>query len=64
MSDVVSARMKRTWDSLARRNSMHYIATDKDDWEVETFLQVGKQRLSAILRRMAATAGSFTQASV
>lgn len=57
MSDVVSARMKRTWDSLARRNSMHYIATDKDDWEVETFLQVGKQRLSAILRRMGVEPG-------
>lgn len=52
MSDVISERMRRTWDSLAQRNAAHYIATDRQSWDTDTFLSVGRERLGGILRRL------------
>jgi SAM-dependent methyltransferase len=49
MSNLVTARMKQTWDALARQNSMHYIATDRDDWDLELFLRSGRDRLFWLL---------------
>src|SRR5690349_10281933 len=37
MDNSASDRMKQTWNSLASRNSMHFIATDQAQWEIETF---------------------------
>jgi hypothetical protein len=37
MSHQVASRMKRTWNTLARENAMHFIATERHDWNVESF---------------------------
>jgi 2-polyprenyl-3-methyl-5-hydroxy-6-metoxy-1,4-benzoquinol methylase len=47
--------MKQTWNSLASRNSMHYIATDKNQWDVDSFFRIGNQRLHMLLSRMGVT---------
>jgi 2-polyprenyl-3-methyl-5-hydroxy-6-metoxy-1,4-benzoquinol methylase len=64
MSNVVSERMRSTWDSLARRNAAHYIATDKQDWDIDTFLRVGKERLHALLERLGARPADYGGALV
>src|SRR5207253_1801893 len=55
MHNSASDRMKQTWNSLASRNSMHYIATDKTQWDVDTFFHTGNQRLHMLLSRMGVT---------
>ena len=52
MGNSTPERMKQTWNSLASRNSMHFIATDKAHWDVGSFFSIGKQRLHNILHRM------------
>jgi ubiquinone/menaquinone biosynthesis C-methylase UbiE len=37
--------MQTTWDTLARRNAMHFIATDQAAWDRTHFLQAGAERL-------------------
>jgi SAM-dependent methyltransferase len=59
MSDIVSERMRRTWDSLARENAAHYIATDQPKWEIDSFYQIGKQRLHALLARLGAQPADY-----
>ena len=34
-------RMRATWDDLARRNAMHFISTDRRDWDQAQFLAEG-----------------------
>jgi SAM-dependent methyltransferase len=55
MGNSASDRMKQTWNNLARRDSMHFIATDEARWEVETFFRIGRQRLQFLLDRMGVT---------
>src|SRR5215208_3032048 len=38
-----SNRMKSTWNALARRNAMHFIATEREDWDTESFLKSGRE---------------------
>jgi SAM-dependent methyltransferase len=45
LSDCTTNRMKRTWDTLAQRNAMHFIATERDDWDIDSFLESGKKTL-------------------
>lgn len=45
---ATSSRMRATWDALARRNAMHYISTDRVDWDRTAFLASGTERLTAI----------------
>jgi SAM-dependent methyltransferase len=35
--------MKRDWDARARENAMHYIVSDRLDWELDEFLASGRQ---------------------
>ena len=39
--------MKRDWDARARDNAMHYIASGRDDWDVEAFLESGRESVEA-----------------
>ena len=55
MSDTWSERMKRTWDQLAERDAMHYIATDRDDWDRAAFLDSGER----VVQRLAGLAGRW-----
>ncbi|MEM2293076.1 MAG: class I SAM-dependent methyltransferase [Candidatus Bathyarchaeia archaeon] len=34
--------MKETWDTLAKKNAMYYIATERTDWKLDEFLESGK----------------------
>ena len=51
MASRASNRMKRTWDTLAQRNAMHFIATERADWDVASFLASGQDMLRTILAR-------------
>src|SRR5262249_13725956 len=37
VSEQVSRRMRATWDALARRNAMHFIATERSEWTRDAF---------------------------
>jgi ubiquinone/menaquinone biosynthesis C-methylase UbiE len=50
MSDRQSARMRETWDTLARMNAMHYIATGRKDWDRGEFLQSGRDMVRTLLQ--------------
>jgi SAM-dependent methyltransferase len=49
MSNAWSERMKRTWDELAERNAMHYIATDRADWDRTAFLDSGERVVARLV---------------
>jgi|SRR5215470_7096410 len=40
--DVVTTKLRQQWDSLSRENAFHYIASLKDKWEENDFLQSGE----------------------
>jgi hypothetical protein len=46
--------MKRTWNTLARKNAMHFIATERDDWNVESFLSSGREVVQNMLDELGA----------
>lgn len=48
MTDAWSERMRRTWDQLAERNAMHFIATERTDWNRAEFLGSGEQIVSMV----------------
>lgn len=54
-NQAVEQRMKQTWDALARKNAMHFIATDRDNWDVESFLQSGADTVNHILTEVLGT---------
>src|SRR5262249_11954603 len=45
----LTARMKDTWDMLARRNAMHYIATEREEWDRDAFLRSGRETIRTLL---------------
>jgi SAM-dependent methyltransferase len=45
MEDRITRRMRKTGDALAQRNAMHFIATERDDWDLASFLESGKKTL-------------------
>ncbi len=47
--NLITRRMKATWDALASRNAMHFIATEREDWELESFLESGRTALRSIM---------------
>lgn len=51
----VAEMMRREWDERARKNSYHYIASWKKDWDINSFLASGeedyRQLVSPILER-------------
>ena len=49
MSEDLTARMRDTWDMLARRNAMHYIATEREEWDRDAFLRSGRETLHTLL---------------
>lgn len=54
MSNNVTNRMKSTWDTLGRRNAMHFISTERDDWDVESFLNSGRETIRDLFVMMGA----------
>ena len=53
--------MRRDWDERARKNSYHYIASWRKDWDINSFLASGdedyRQLVSPILERCGIVAG-------
>lgn len=41
--------MRSTWDTLAQRDAMHFIATERTDWDLESFLSSGRQTVARLL---------------
>src|SRR6185295_6494060 len=52
MDSHVSDRMKSTWNTLARQNAMHFIATERDHWDTESFLNSGRETVYRLLGMM------------
>ena len=50
MSQQLSLRMRATWDALARRNAMHFIATERPEWNRDAFLQSGREIVRLLLQ--------------
>jgi SAM-dependent methyltransferase len=44
--------MQQTWDRLARRDAMHFISTDRSDWDEAAFLASGRERLADLVARL------------
>jgi len=38
----VKEMMRRDWDARARRDAFHYIASWKQDWDINSFLASGE----------------------
>src|SRR5258708_7750647 len=55
MGSHVSDRMKSTWNALARQNAMHFIATEREDWDTESFLKSGRETVHHLLGMMGAS---------
>lgn len=49
MGDPVSRRMKSTWNALAARNAMHFIATEREDWDLDSFLESGRRSIAELV---------------
>lgn len=49
MSDQLSASMRSTWDTLAQRDALHFIATERTNWDLESFLTSGRQTMARLL---------------
>jgi ubiquinone/menaquinone biosynthesis C-methylase UbiE len=41
-SDVVAAKLREEWDSLSRKNALHYIASLREQWNEDEFLESGE----------------------
>ena len=48
----LTKRMRRDWDERARRNAFHYIASWKQDWDLETFLASGEKDYDTLVAPM------------
>jgi SAM-dependent methyltransferase len=57
MTDELAWRMRQTWDALARRDAMHFIATERRDWDRASFLDSGRQTLRSLLELVGAPLG-------
>jgi len=42
--------MRSTWDALARRNAMHFIASERPEWNPEEFLESGRETVRLLLQ--------------
>lgn len=49
MTDHLSSSMRSTWDTLAQRDALHFIATERTDWDLESFLSSGRQTIARLL---------------
>lgn len=45
----VTEMMRRDWDERARRNAFHYIASWKQEWDVESFLASGESDYTTLV---------------
>ena len=50
MTQQLSLRMRATWDALARRNAMHFIASERPEWNREAFLESGRETVRRLLQ--------------
>jgi hypothetical protein len=57
MDNSMTDNMRKTWDALAGRSAMHFIATSQNTWDTDDFLWSGE----ALVRDIFDLAGVDTQ---
>jgi len=55
MSHHLTVLMKKTWNVLAARDAMHYIATERESWDRDSFLQSGVTTLREVFLSVGAS---------
>lgn len=56
VDDRMNQRMKSTWNALAARNAMHFIATEREDWDLDSFLESGRRSIAGLVAALEAPA--------
>lgn len=51
---------KETWNHLARRNAMYFIASNRSDWTEDDFFETGRQAASRMLGQVQPRTGAGT----
>jgi SAM-dependent methyltransferase len=60
----VTEMMRRDWDDRARRDAFHYIASWKQDWDIDSFLASGEKDYETLVAPMVERCGVSARGEV
>jgi 2-polyprenyl-3-methyl-5-hydroxy-6-metoxy-1,4-benzoquinol methylase len=47
--DLEASIAQQDWDARARKNALHYICSERNDWDLESFFQSGENDYAALV---------------